>query len=1024
MKRLLFLLSIILLFSTPVQSRTITGFDTNQDFRLVQVEAGIYSPGISLYPKEKVLGASISLPVQGGTGIGSATTFDIGSVLTVSSSNPFQYKFVATSSLGISVSETDPIFGAWLLNPILTSLTTTNFFATNTLFLNATTTNLGVNNIFSFGVPTFVIKTDAGDNTGNMEIRLGVNENGELNLFGGLYLNNGLSSPNPSGRASLVTLPLTASREITFQDKDGVFAYTNDNISEFTNDIGYITNAEETDPIWTAFLADPIFTNLTSTNFFATNTQFVNATTTNLYVSSKAMIGTTTNTYSLNVGGYVGGDRYYTSNPNSYIQADGTTGITIAGGNTTINTGYLYAATAGTSFYSQGGAVFRGGLSNDTGSALTINGGTGGITNLVSKVGINSSSPVGTLGITGVSGVNPVRVNSSTGSQLFAINSNGQVVVGANSLAQTGQLSVETPTTNDYALTFTNGVHYTAALGRQPGTSGQMFVGGLSGTSLNLWAGGSSRMIILNNNGYVGINSSSPSTQFVVVGTSTFDGAFFQTGLGDCELDTQTVNYDLTTGKFSCLTDDTGSGSGVNNVGTSTANYFTFYTSSTAVTGTPWVTFANGALTVTTNTSFTIISSTNALFTNATTTNLYTTNLNINGTVLDTSALLSYAEKNYLTCDTGYFEGGLVYTDDVCQVRSTDLVWNYSETPKRLYVNGSIDSTGDLTSTNAVFLGDTTAVNGYYSGNLIIDGDLTIGGALTLGSLVIASTTINSAGISTNNVILNYTRPVDGSSLSKPLLDEGNYLVGTPLASTNAFYTDDDSRILLCVSTAGTGAVSLKNSSLAPNNTGQSAFYDSAGNLQTITAATLFGAGYAIKGCITVNGYHWVLGTSSTAATLLKVATSSYSVNLASAASWRTASWTSDTPSSTVISIAGVAVQGGVDKIMIVSSSTKLVPATFNGLTGTITPDNPSVCTPSGSMTLNNTRANATGYFIGQSSAPFVRKYNVSCGEDTYNGFWGQAAPASTGPDLFATECSIYSLNGSALFRQKGYSGC
>ena len=146
----------------------------------------------------------------------------------------------------------------------------------------------------------------------------------------------------------------------------------------------------ETDPIWVAFLANPIFTNLTSTNFFATNTQFVNATTTNLYVSSKAMIGTTTNTYALNVGGYAGADRYYTSNPNSYIQADGTTGITIAGGNTTINTGYLYAATAGTSFYSQGGAVFRGGISNDTGSALTVNGGTGGITNFISKVGINS----------------------------------------------------------------------------------------------------------------------------------------------------------------------------------------------------------------------------------------------------------------------------------------------------------------------------------------------------------------------------------------------------------------------------------------------------------------------------------------------------------------------------------------------------------------------------------------------------------------------------------------------------------
>lgn len=1080
MKRLLFLLSIILLFSTPVQSRTITGFDTNQDFRLVQVEAGIYSPGISLYPKEKVLGASISLPVQGGTGIGSATTFDIGSVLTVSSSNPFQYKFVATSSLGISVSETDPIFGAWLLNPILTSLTTTNFFATNTLFLNATTTNLGVNNIFSFGVPTFVIKTDAGDNTGNMEIRLGVNENGELNLFGGLYLNNGLSSPNPSGRASLVTLPLTASREITFQDKDGVFAYTNDNISEFTNDIGYITNAEETDPIWTAFLADPIFTNLTSTNFFATNTQFVNATTTNLnFTNASGTSITTTNAQfdKVNVGSGSIGSAYVKITtapfaPDAFIITD--------------NASFTYDC-GRDSFY---GGAYCGGLA---GSALSLwaNGSmvirltTGG------DVGINTSSPIAKLAVDGTlyitqtstfagalifstaSGTSITSTNAffqnlsftnATGTNITSTKIYASSVVSIGTTSQLYPLNVGGKMQAQYYyMTDNPAVFFSSDTGGLVVNGGYLYAAG-AGTGLYVQNSASFRGSILRDNGAtlsitggtsgytnitsrLGVNSSTPNYNLSIVGdayitatttmaTSTVLGGFFQTGLGDCELDTQTVNYDLTTGKFSCLTDDTGSGSGVNNVGTSTANYFTFYTSSTAVTGTPWVTFANGALTVTTNTSFTIISSTNALFTNATTTNLYTTNLNINGTVLDTSALLSYAEKNYLTCDTGYFEGGLVYTDDVCQVRSTNLVWNYSESPMRLYVNGLGEFTQGISSTTGVFTTSVSSTDGTFTGNmtvgndLTVGGDLTLGGSLSLGGLTVGSTTISATnGITSNNAILNYIRPVEGSTLSKPLADREQFPMGTAVANTYAFYSDDNTRWLVCSNVAGTGAISLKNTNLTPANTGQAAQYSSAGVLQTITAATLFGAGYAVRSCFTSNGYNYVLAVSTTAATnkvWLKAVTSSYAVNLAATSTWRTVNWTVDTPSTSIISIAGVTRQSGVDKIIIVSSSTRLIPATFtvDASTSTITPDNSIGCTTGGSHTIGNTRALQFGYVVGNSSAPFETLYNTSCGATTYNGSWGQAAPASTGPDLAVTKCSIYSLQSTNLYRWEGYSGC
>lgn len=224
-------------------------------------------------------------------------------------------------------------------------------------------------------------------------------------------------------------------------------AGTNITITSTTNSFTInATSSPETDPIWSAFLLNPIFTNLTSTNFFATNTLFINASSTNLFAGAL-----------------------------TFTSATGTN---------------LYISS---------------------------------LANIV-KLGVNSSSPIAQLAVTAVAGTEPMRVVSSTNAQLFAVKANGQVVIGPNSLSQTGQLSVETPTTNDYALTFTNGSHYTAMLGRQPGTSGQMAIGGLGGTSLNLWAGGSSGMIILNTNRFVGINSSSPSTRFVVVGTTTLDG--------------------------------------------------------------------------------------------------------------------------------------------------------------------------------------------------------------------------------------------------------------------------------------------------------------------------------------------------------------------------------------------------------------------------------------------------------------------------------------------------------------------
>ena len=51
-----------------------------------------------------VAGASVLFPYQGGTGIGSVTSGDVGKFLAVSSTNPFAYKLVTVSGGGSTTS--------------------------------------------------------------------------------------------------------------------------------------------------------------------------------------------------------------------------------------------------------------------------------------------------------------------------------------------------------------------------------------------------------------------------------------------------------------------------------------------------------------------------------------------------------------------------------------------------------------------------------------------------------------------------------------------------------------------------------------------------------------------------------------------------------------------------------------------------------------------------------------------------------------------------------------------------------
>jgi hypothetical protein len=315
-----------------------------------------------------------------------------------------------------------PIGGTTPSTGVFTSLTSSIFFATDTLFVNASTTNL--------------------------------------------YVSDSLNLPNNSITNAMVADNITASNYLLL---------TGGTLSGqliFTSASG---------------------TAITSTNIVATNLNVSNITSTNLYVSATTSIATTSMLRTLNVGGSVAATYYYTNiNQNAFFSGDS--------GGIVFNGGYLFAAGAGTGLYVANGAIFRGGISNDTGASLTINGGTTGNT-LIN---------------------NTLTFNNATGTSL---------------------------------------------------------------TSTNIY-----------NN-----------------------GGFYQTGLGDCDLDTQTVNYDVATGKFSCLVD----GGGASGIGASTANYFAFYDSVSTVTGTPLMQLVNGAITFTTNTSFLSVSSTSALFYDVTTTNFY-----------------------------------------------------------------------------------------------------------------------------------------------------------------------------------------------------------------------------------------------------------------------------------------------------------------------------------------------------------------------------------------------------------------
>ncbi|TSC83636.1 MAG: hypothetical protein G01um101413_965, partial [Parcubacteria group bacterium Gr01-1014_13] len=282
-------------------------------------------------------------------------------------------------------------------------------------------------------------------------------------------------------------------------------------------------------------------------------------------------------------------------------------------------------------------------LGNFTFNSTTIT--TSTITHLITTNVTSTNIFATTLAATNFTPAN-INATSVTSTNFFATNvtsinatTTNLFVSGALSLPNnsvTDAMVVDTITASNYLLltggTLSGAFGFTTATGTSV-TSTNAFFTTLAGTTLNISASSTFR-------------------------TSTIAGGFFQTDFADCSGDNQTVNYNAATGKFTCLTDDTtGGGGGI--IGTSTVDYFAFYSDAAIVTGTPLMQFSNGAITFTTNTSFTNVTSTNA-----TTTNLFVSGaLSLpNNSVTDAMVVDTITASNYLLLTGGTLSGAFGFT--------------------------------------------------------------------------------------------------------------------------------------------------------------------------------------------------------------------------------------------------------------------------------------------------------------------------------------------------------------------------
>lgn len=291
---------------------------------------------------------------------------------------------------------------------------------------------------------------------------------------------------------------------------------------------------------------------------------------------------------------------------------------------------------------------------------------------IASAIGVGIDTPL-----------NPLHVNVNQNSNTSIRVSNGTAGTAAqadfrayNSSGDFFSLGIYSASTNAYgALTARSGFNYSS------GTGGLVLMADNAAGTIRFATGGNTERMRISNIGMVGFGESNPTSRLhlaasttasggldfggdtnlyrsaadslttddhLYAASTTISGGFFQTGMSDCDDPTTSkLLYDVTTGKYSCGTDQTGGGVGGGSNWTITGGNLTptstigvSLPAGLTIVGHTAFTTATGTSVTSTNANFTTLTFGTAVGTSVTTTNLsVTTNLSLPANSISNASL-------------------------------------------------------------------------------------------------------------------------------------------------------------------------------------------------------------------------------------------------------------------------------------------------------------------------------------------------------------------------------------------------
>lgn len=522
------------------------------------------------------------------------------------------------------------------------------------------------------------------------------------------------------------------------------------------------------------------------------------------------------------------------------------------------------------------------------------------------------------------------------------------LTIASSSITGLGNLAAQ----NSNAVSFSGGA--ASGLSISGGTIESTPIGSLGGlstiqaTQLRLGTGDGN--LFANVFGQISMSSTLYGYTSSTFRTSTILGGFFQTDMADCSAENQTLNYNATTGKFTCLTDGGGSAS---------SNFTTPLT----------VTDGSTTSTMTANSLF-----------------IATSTGNKDG-LFFANSIGSISASGTLRIFGSSLLNGLTFTSASGTAMTSTLAIFADATSTNLNLSNSFSQTGFADCSSEANTVSYNATTGKFGCNTDSGGSAIFTGVTS--TVVVVSTSLYSVATTT---AMNLTEPSNIPSITA--------------ANTYAVYSDDQTRMLQFASTTAAATMYLRTGSFA--NANQMYFGT---NAQSIASTLLYGTGSGIAGAVTYRGYHYVLVTSSTLnpSVSLRRATSSPNIDLSLLTSWRTT-----TISTQLMTSSARLVGAADGKLYFVSTTTGIVPYIITTSTNSIAASSPTdIITITGSLlNLRSTRVNDNGIYAGFAAAPFLRHYSLT--GVTLGGLNALVAAPANGPDVFAMGTAIYGLAGGS----------